>query len=233
MRYRAARSHMPPRSLTMPVDVYPLFAVPMGDVRHPDAAALNPALVELILRLEGGGYRNPDPVVHQPEGLFESEFDFFSRPEACVQALRGWVWASLGEFMRNVNPGLAQAGPGLRIASQTWFHVTRSGGYFGYHNHPMASWSGVYCVADGNPDAGVGNNGCLVFPHPLTSANAFIDPANAVLRQPFAGGNFTMHLKPGQLVFFPSWLGHYVTPFQGSAERITVAFNAWFSREGV
>lgn len=217
----------------MPVNVHPAFAVPMGDTFHPEAESLNPDLRRLILSLEslGAGYRNPEPVVHQPEGLFESEFDFFAREESAVQRLRSWVWASLGEFLRDINPNMADT-RGLRIASQTWFHVTRDGGYFGYHNHPMASWSGVYCVADGNPSPDYTNNGCLVFPHPQMAANTFLDPANAVMRWPFSHGNFVLKLRPGQLVFFPSWLGHYVTPFHGTGERITVAFNAWFSRDG-
>jgi uncharacterized protein (TIGR02466 family) len=216
----------------MTVNVFPAFAVPMAETHHPEPAALNTALMQLILALEaqGTGYRNPDPVVHQPDGLFESEFDFFAREEPCVQALRGWVWSALGEFLRSINPDLANGIRGLRIASQTWFHVTREGGYFGYHNHPMASWSGVYCVSDGEPTTGYSNNGCLVFPHPQMAASTFLDPTNGRLNWPFTHGNFVLTLKPGQLVLFPSWLGHYVTPFRGAAQRTTVAFNAWFSR---
>lgn len=216
----------------MTVNVFPAFAVPMAEAFHPDPAALNTALRRLILELEGqgAGYRNPEPVVHQPDGLFESDFNFFSRDEACVQELRAFAWASLGEFLRNVNPNLSAGTQGLRIASQTWFHVTRDGGYFGYHNHPMASWSGVYCVADGDPDPDYSNNGCLVFPHPQMAGCTFLDPANANLRWPFSNGNFVLSPQPGKLVFFPSWLGHYVTPYRGPGERITVAFNAWFSR---
>lgn len=216
----------------MTLNVFPAFAVPMAEVFHPEASALNTALMQLILALEaqGGGYRNPDPVVHQPAGLFESEFDFFARDEPCVHQLRGWVWSSLGEFLRNINPSLAAGTQGLRIASQTWFHVTRDGGYFGYHNHPMASWSGVYCVSDGEPSPDYSNNGCLVFPHPQIATNTFLDATNATLRWPFSHGNFVLTLKPGQLVLFPSWLGHYVTPFYGRSQRMTVAFNAWFNR---
>jgi uncharacterized protein (TIGR02466 family) len=216
----------------MALNVYPAFAVPMAEESHPEPERLNADLTRLIRTLEarGDGHRNPDPVVHQPQGLFESEFEFFGRDEPCVQELRSWIWASLAEFLRNVNPGMANGFAGLRIASQTWFHLTRDGGYFGYHNHPMASWSGVYCVSDGNPSQDHSNNGCLVFPHPQPAATTFLDPANATLRWPFTHGNYVLNPKPGRLVLFPSWLGHYVTPFHGSGERITVAFNAWFSR---
>lgn len=216
----------------MTVNVFPAFAVPMAEVLYPDSDVLNTALMRLILALETqvGGYRNPDPVVHQPHGLFESQFDFFTRDELCVQQLRGWVWSSLAEFLRNINPTLADGIRGLQIASQTWFHVTRDGGYFGYHNHPMASWSGVYCVSDGEPTPGYSNNGCLVFPHPQLSTSIFLDPTNAQLRWPFTHGNYVLTLKPGQMVLFPSWLGHYVTPFRGAGQRTTIAFNVWFNR---
>lgn len=214
------------------LSIHSAFAVPFGDARHPAPSELNSALRELVLRLEGQGYRNPDPVVHQPQGLFESEFEFFARTEPCVQQLRLFCWGALGEFMRDLNPSLERDSSGLQIQSQTWFHVSRSGGYFGYHNHPMASWSGVYCVADGEPDASVENNGCLVFPHPLTCSNAYLDVTNASLRWPYTQGNFVLKLLPGQLILFPSWLGHYVTPFQGARERITVAFNTWFQKAG-
>lgn len=217
----------------MTIDIHPIFAIPLGDARHPSPAGLNASLKALVLQLEsqGDSYRNVDAVVHQPEGLFESRFEFFSRGEDCVAQLRAWCWKALSEFIAQVCPSVAGLQGGLRINSQTWFHVTRTGGYFGFHNHPMASWSGVYCVDDGDPDPGTANNGCLVFPPPLAGGNAFIDVTNSALNAPFAQGNYVIPLRPGQLVVFPSWMGHYVTPFRGSAERITVAFNAWFRHD--
>lgn len=218
----------------MKVNVHSAFAVPFAEIRHPAADPLNARLEALILSLEaqGDAYRNVDAVVHQPPGLFESRFEFFARPEREVQELRAFCWAALGDLIRDVNESLARGTDGLAISSQTWFHVTRNGGHFGYHNHPMASWSGVYCVSDGEPDQSISNNGSLVFPHPLNAANCFLDAANATLRWPYTQGNFAMNLTPGQLVLFPSWLGHYVTPFTGGRPRITVAFNAWFRHQG-
>jgi hypothetical protein len=32
--------------------------------------------------------------------------------------------------------------------------------------------------------------------------------------------------RDGLLVVFPAWLYHYVNPYQGTAPRISVAFNA-------
>ncbi|MHB8911500.1 MAG: putative 2OG-Fe(II) oxygenase [Lysobacter sp.] len=217
----------------MSLRIHSAFAVPFAELQHPDCASLNSDLRSLILGLasKGNEYRNVDAAVHQPMGLFESRFEFFARPEQAVQQLRIFCWAALGDFIRELNTALADGTDGLRISSQTWFHVTRNGGHFGYHNHPMASWSGVYCVANGNPDPAVSNNGSLIFPHPLSAANSYLDIANSTMKWPYSQGNLVMDLSPGQLILFPSWLGHYVSPFQGTAPRITVAFNVWFNKE--
>lgn len=218
----------------MSINIHSAFAVPFGEIQHPSPAGLNARLERLILGLEnqGDAFRNTEAAVHQPAGLFESKFEFFARQEPEVQELRLFCWAALGDFIRSLNESFGKDTDSLSISSQTWFHVTRNGGHFGYHNHPMASWSGVYCVSDGDPDGAMSNNGSLIFPHPLNAANCFLDVANSTLRWPYSQGNFVMNLRPGQLVLFPSWLGHYVSPFTGSSPRITVAFNTWFRRNG-
>lgn len=217
----------------MSLTIQPGFAVPFAHARLAGADALNAALARLILSLEqqGDAHRNTTALVHQPDGLFESDFEFFARPEPEVAELRTFCWSALNELIRSVNAAFDGATrPQLRIASHTWFHVTRTGGYFGYHNHPMASWSGVYCVAS-EPRPGVTNDGALVFPSPLPGANAYMDVANSTLKWPYSHGNYAIDLVPGQLVLFPSWLSHYVTPYGGSSPRITVAFNAWFAAD--
>lgn len=216
----------------MDVKIHSAFAVPFAEAMHPDPPSLNERLTRLILSLEsqGDAYRNTEAAVHQPTGLFESRFEFFARPEPEVEELRAFCWSALGQLIRTLNSSLETGTQGLSISSQTWFHVTRNGGHFGYHNHPMASWSGVYCVDHGEPDA-VSNNGSLVFPHPNPAASSFMDAANSTLRWPYSQGNLVMNLQPGQLLLFPSWLGHYVSPFTGARPRITVAFNVWFKRE--
>ena len=117
----------------------------------------------------------------------------------------------------------------LSVNSHTWFHVTRKGGYFALHNHPMASWSGVYCVDPGDSDAADTSDGAISFLNPMGIANMFVDAGNSHLKPPFSGKNFSMQLRAGELVLFPSYLFHQVLPYQGSRERITVAFNCWFN----
>ncbi len=208
--------------------IYTLFGVPLLQIQHAHPADLNRALREHILRLEADGnrHRNPSPAMAIPTQLFESRFDFFASSEPCVVALKEFCFShvrkAIGE-LADVSPAeLAE----LKLASHTWFHVSRSGAYFALHNHPMASWSGVYCVSPGD---GLGaDNGAISFLNPLGAANMFVDRGNARLRLPFSSKNFLLRQQAGELIIFPSYLFHQVLPYVGTSERITVAFNCWF-----
>lgn len=210
--------------------ITPAFAVPFVDVLLPNAEALNAPLAALILAREGEGakYRNPATSMKINPGLFESEFNFFAWPDAPVQQLREFCWGALSRAIAQLSGYGAAEMERLQIFSHTWFHVTRRGGWFGLHNHPMASWSGVYCVATGRDDGTHPDSGVLHFANPLSLANMYVDAANNRIRAPYGMGGKSFHLKPGQLVLFPSWVQHEVLPFHGDGERITVAFNCWF-----
>ena len=77
---------------------------------------------------------------------------------------------------------------------------------------------------------------------PLVHIDKELEPADVTLDliaelsrlEPYGMGNMSLRLRPGQLVMFPSWLLHQVTPFEpeGDGLRITVAFNARFRLDG-
>lgn len=213
----------------MESNIFALFAVPFVQTHHPAPADLNQRLRAHILAAEAQGnrFRNPSPAMTIPEQLFESTFDFFASREPCVQQLREfcyyWLIKTIGELGKLSKDEL----DALKIHSHTWFHVSRSGAYFSMHNHPMASWSGVYCVSPGDGEGP--ENGAISFLHPFGgAANMFVDRGNAKLQLPFAAKNFMLRQQAGELVLFPSYLFHQVMPYVGNTERITVAFNCWF-----
>ena len=214
----------------MEQNLYTLFSVPLIQALHPQKEALNSELRQLILVREAAGESNsnPTPSMKIPKNLFESRFDFFNSPEPCVRALQkfclSWLVKSIGEMSGYDAKTLAL----LSVNSHTWFHVTRKGGYFALHNHPMACWSGVYCVDPG--DAAIDEtDGAISFLNPMGIANMFVDAGNNHLKPPFSCKNFTMQLRAGELILFPSFLLHQVLPYHGTRERITVAFNCWFN----
>ena len=207
------------------------FAVPFGFDSFPDCAALNAELRSLFLarEAEGQAHANARPTMTINPSLFESRFDLFKWPEPSVRRLREFCWESLYAIVAQTTSHDAATLRKLVGHADAWFHITRRGGWFGLHNHPMASWSGVYCVDAGRDDSGRRDSGLLSFPHPARDGAMFVDPASRALKLPYNYATREFRLEPGQLVLFPSWLMHQVTPFAGDGERITVAFNAWFT----
>lgn len=212
-------------------EIVPQFAVPFIHVRHPDPDRLNERLRQLFLRYESGGeqYANPTPFVRRPETLYESRFDLFGWPDPEIGELRDFCWRNLFRAIAELNGYGPEIMRHLKVRASAWFHITHKGGFFGVHNHPMASWSGVYCVAESprEQDCGV-----LSFINPNATNTMFVDPSLMKLRKPFSYGNQDYRLSPGELVMFPSWVLHEVLPFNGENERITVAFNAQISHDG-
>jgi uncharacterized protein (TIGR02466 family) len=212
------------------LQVTPFFAVPFGFATLENCTALNGELRELFLRRasEGSRYANPRPLTQRNRQVFESEFQIFRWPEPCVQQLKEFCWSHMLQMIGMLNGYDRATVERLSIYNDAWFHITRRGGFFALHNHPNASWSGVYCVDPGQHDADKPESGLLSFVSPAVISSMHMDAATANLRDPFAPNIRALRLGPGQLVVFPSWILHDVKPFQGEGARITVAFNCWF-----
>jgi len=203
------------------------FAVPICHASLEDCERLNRELELLFLARETPQYRNPTPS-HNPQAeMFESRVDLFTWPEACIQELRKFMLEAVFRTAMAASEIAPEQFARLNLNNHTWFHVTRHSGYFVSHNHALASWSAVYCVKDGAGDAPRG--GLLRLFDTRTGADSYLDPGNQRLRQPFAVGNLDLRLQAGQLVVFPSYLFHEVTPYYGTDTRITVATNCWFT----
>jgi uncharacterized protein (TIGR02466 family) len=212
------------------IQVQPFFAVPFGFAQLENCAQLNGQLRALCLARAGEGskFANPRPLTQRNGQVFESEFQLFRAAESAVQQLKEFCWRNLLSLVAELNKYDEPTMRRLLIYSDSWFHVTRRGGFFGLHNHPNASWSGVYCVSAGQHDADKPDSGLLSFMNPATIGAMHTDAANANIRGAFGSGIRHVKFEPGQLVLFPSWVMHDVKPFEGDGERITIAFNCWF-----
>lgn len=208
--------------------VRPLFATPFGELRLNPCERLNRELEALFLARENDAHRNPTPS-HVPQAeTFESRFNLFRWTEPCVQELRNFMLNAVAQMAIQTTSLKDEDIARLKFLNHTWFHVSRYAGSFVAHNHPLASWSAVYCVRAGervpqHPDSGV-----LRFLDVRQGANAYLDPANAPLHRAYALAPVEFKLEAGQMVIFPSYVFHEVAPFYGSDTRITVATNCWF-----
>jgi hypothetical protein len=215
--------------VTPTLAVAPAFAVPFGEARLASCERLNRELEALFLARETDEYRNPTPS-HAPQAeMFESRFNLFLWPEGCVQELRGFVLDAVFRTVLETSTLTPAALGRLRMHNHTWFHVTRHAGSFVAHNHPLASWSAVYCVRAGERVPDQPRSGLLRFLDPRAGADGYVDGGNRALRAPFALAAREVRLEEGQVIVFPSFIFHEVSPFYGRDTRITVATNCWFA----
>lgn len=218
--------------LTNKVSILTAYAVPMVTSQLENCEAFNAELRQLFLEAEakGDAYANKDHLVLRNPALFESSFNLFEWQHPVIEKLRDHCMRTLYRIVGELNNYDEATLMRLEVAHESWFHITRRGGYFGTHNHPLHSWSGVYCVCQ-EGDEGSAHSGRLTFISPYASNTMFVDMASHKLKPPFHTGSWPIRLSPGQLLLFPSWLLHEVSGFEPRTEdglRITVAFNARF-----
>jgi uncharacterized protein (TIGR02466 family) len=213
-----------------PPELVNMFAVPFSFSRHPRHERLNPALKRTLFALESSGKAaNPHPQTQRNAALFESHFNLFRQPDPAIQELKEFCWDQLLALIGRLNGYDLPTLQRLQIYNDCWFHITRRGGFFGLHNHPNASWSGVYCVDPGQHDPGKRDSGRLTFVNPTIMSAMHMDAGISNMQLPYAHQVAGLSLEPGQLVMFPSWVLHDVKPFEGEGTRVTIAFNCWFT----
>jgi uncharacterized protein (TIGR02466 family) len=211
------------------ITLSPMFAVPFGEARLAPCERLNRELETLFLEREKDEYRNPTPSHIPQQETFESRFNLFLWPESCVQELRSFMLDAVAHMVLQTTTLRPEDFACLKFHNHTWFHVSRYAGSFVAHNHPLASWSAVYCVRTGEAVPDQPNSGVLRFLDTRQGAGAYIDPAIAPMHRAYALRPLEFHLSAGQLVMFPSYVFHEVAPFYGRDTRITVATNCWFA----
>ena len=197
----------------MELEVTQAFPTVIGQLRVPDAGAMNRGLRSLILAEEA----KHSSLGRSNIGGWHSRPDFLKRPESVVAALTTWVTWSVSQVVS------ATAGPGVfkgSLSASAWATICRAGAYHAPHSHPDSAWSGVYYV-----DAGSVNPA-----HPLSGVLEFLDPRAGVEAVTAPGDPYgePVRVRPeeGLLVVFPSWLFHWVHPYTGQTPRIAVSFNA-------
>jgi uncharacterized protein (TIGR02466 family) len=202
--------------------------VPFATVTMPGADSLCAQLAALFLEREAEGprYRNTTERDAQ-RGVFESRFDLHTWPDAPVQQLFGFIHAALAATLHQLGDFTPQQWQQLAFDYHSWFHVTRHGGHQGVHNHPMASWSGIFCVDAGDAPADRADSGAVRFLDTRVGAEMYLDAGNEHLRGQFRQGGYRYSHVPGRLVMFPSYVYHEVFPYWGTRPRVVVAFNAW------
>lgn len=197
----------------------PLFYSPLTVFELQDAATLNAQLLA-----EAGAIRAQSPGVERSNWHgWHSNDDFFERSEPGCRTLRQHIVEAIQLCTRNVSPGFDFSL--YDIQAEGWINMLGRGGLNTPHDHPAWVWSGCYYVS--LPDGDQELSGNIEFFDTRTNIRTLTVDGAACF-----ASKFKMKPKAGMLLMFPSYLRHWVYPNESDEERVTIAFNVRFARNG-
>lgn len=210
------------------------FATPIASMKLQNSEAFNSELKAYIMKISSDAdTRNDLPTQPERDDLYESKFDLFNHDNPAIVHLKELTHSYLKELIMKLNNYPDEVRDSLQINEHAWYHITQKHGYFTSHNHPMASWSCIYCIDGGGRPDDYPESAVTRFFHPNNNANYYMDAGNANFVPEFAVSSLNFTLEAGDLVFFPSHLMHEVSVHKGDRPRITVAVNFWIDSDYV
>lgn len=189
------------------------FATPIARLRVKEASAINPGIRKAVLEREAasGGQTRSNV------GGWHSGDDLLDWPGPEFETLKAGVRDAVVAMTKLT---VEREDFELRMKLTAWANVMRHLGYHKPHTHPHSHWSGVYYVDAGRPDPDWPKSGKIEIQDPRERAEMF-----RTADDPY-GQTAEFSAEAGAMVVWPSWLLHWVNPFYGEGERISVAFNA-------
>jgi uncharacterized protein (TIGR02466 family) len=198
------------QSLTM------LFATPLVIHDWPNSEQFNRDLAELVYgskKADKHGYGT-----RSNAGGWQSPGNLITWQDPAVETFRQRIEKLVGNLLQEVARDTGK-NRSFRLLIDAWANINKKGHYNVVHTHPNLMWSCVYYVQRGEPDKTIPNSGLLELIEPREAANY-----NQIRHSVFDGREFVENI-PGRMLLWPSWVKHWVHPFQGEGDRISIAFN--------
>jgi uncharacterized protein (TIGR02466 family) len=192
------------------------FPTPIARVKLVEADQMNGPLKKTILERA----EKEDGVRRHNVGGWRSKEDLFGWPGGEIEAVKKGVNRAVAQLTQ-LTLGLTGKVVRGEVNAIAWANVCRKGDYIKQHIHPLSTWAGVYFVSGEREVEGKPESGVLEFVDPRGAVDVLSAPG-----KPF-GGTFRVKPEPGLLVVHPGWLAHFMNPYWGDEERISIAFNAF------
>ena len=159
----------------------------------------------------------PHPQRHK-NNLLESNpnlFDDTSNP--ALNKLIDFCYEMVSSVIREVNNNFVDMSNWVVGFQDSWFHITKDGGYHDYHAHHGSPWSGIFYVDIGDCDF-----------ESVNGVNRFYSPLHVPMLlglNSLSVTNFDIEPENGKLVISPGFMPHSAVPYKGDKDRIIIAFN--------
>lgn len=140
------------------------------------------------------------------------------KKEFCINSNLDSYLLSIGEFyLKNMQVSVTNYRTGT-----SWINYSYKGDYNPLHLHDSLLSGVIYIKQDDTITEEMRSESNFRSMHSNPGSTHFVyDLKNNPLNKFTYVNNF----KKGELIMFPSWLSHWVNPFNCEGERITVAFN--------
>lgn len=188
------------------------FATPIARMRVKEAGDINPEIKTAILDREA----QSQSALRSNVGGWHSSDDLLEWSGTGFAVLKSTFRDAVAAMTKLT---VANKAYEARLNLTAWANVMRHGGYHQPHTHPHSHWSGVYFVDPGRPDPQWPKSGKIELQDPRERVEMFRMPDD-----PY-GLTAEFPAEAGAIIVWPSWLLHWVNPFYGSGERISIAFN--------
>jgi uncharacterized protein (TIGR02466 family) len=196
-----------------------VFATPILIRKMPNAETMNAGLRKAVLEAEAADAGSRGSNV----GGWQSAPNFLDWPIPEIGPFKQWINDAI-VHMASLPSGNVQR---VESTAAAWVNLSRDGSYNRVHNHGDVHWSCVYYVDCGMPEPGRPMNGNIELRDPRPGATL-------IGEQRYPGYTFGHGLmvdpQPGLLLTFPGWVEHFVHPFFGKGERISIAVNVNIER---
>lgn len=170
----------------------------------------------VVPEVHDGGI-GPWPQRHKPN-LKESDHLLFESDNEYIQHLKAVCGNSLAKVLHRCVGRWYNTDTYSINFQDSWYHITKNGGYHDIHDHGESTWCGIFYVDIGESDA-----------YNANGINRFYSPLD-VRQEPgmehLALNNHDVTPTNGKLVIFPGFLKHSAVPYYGTKDRIVVSFNA-------
>jgi len=194
-----------------------LFSTPLFSFEVTGHEAINAALIE-----EGHRMREKsDGASKSNKGGWHSKGNLFDQEASCFTMLSVMAETAIKQATRRISKTDPDT---LDMKLFAWMNINPLGAYNAPHTHPGAHWSGVYYVSQ--PAVEDDNAGRIEFLDPRSDL-----PNWRILKAPSFNLKKSLKPQPGEMILFPSYLVHWVYPNVADDERISIAFNATFSKK--
>ena len=159
----------------------------------------------------------PHPQRHK-QNLLESNPDLFKdTSNPALNKLIEFCHNMVSNVIRQTNEEFVDMEHWLVGFEDSWFHITKDGGYHDYHGHNNTPWSGIFYVDIGDCDF-----------ESVNGINRFYSPLHVPMLlglNSLSVTNFDIEPQDGKLVISPGFMPHSAVPYKGDKDRIIIAFN--------